>query len=267
MADEQLAPAGELEPDAAPAAGEQAPENEAPDPVAALAMELNWKPKDKWEGPEEQWKPADEFIKAGRDISRSMHRELKGLRDQVDRMGRVSSQLLDDKIAERDRYWQGIQAKAVEEGDNALVERAVSERIKLKDQVPAPTGAPPETQDFIARNESWFGKDPLATAHAKQVAQALANEGYPNDVQLREAERAVKKQFPELFPKPKQAPGVNGPTNRTASATSREKGFADMPAASQAMAKEYQQRHGVKLEDFAKSYWADLANNNERKVG
>lgn len=263
MADEDLAPtegaeALELAPDSG---AEVAPENDVPEPIVNLASELGWVPKDQFRGDPEKWRPADEFIRAGRDIQQSATRELRSLREQMDRVGGVTTQLLQDKVAERDAYWQSQLDQAVEEGDTARVNQLVKAR-------PAPVtdnAAPPaETQAWIAKNE-WFNKDPLAQARAIEVTNQLKHLPIPE--QLAQAERAIRREFPEHFGAPaKQPPGVQTGQSRTAAPSNRVKGFADMPAESQAIAKDMMRRNpALTLEAFAKSYWADK--NNSRRVG
>lgn len=236
----------------------------AADPIAALATEMGWAPKDQFRGDPSDWKDAAEYIKAGHEIQRHSSRELRGMREQIDRLTRTSSQIMADRIAERDAYWQGKHAEAVEAGDATAAQQAVEERIKLKNVAPASEAPPPETRDFIDRNKTWFEVDPLATLRAKNLAEELAKQGVRPADQLRHVERAIRKEFPEHFPAPaKTPPGVQTGQARSTGQGSKAKGFADMPAESQQMAKDYLKRHGISLEKFAESYWAE----NERKVG
>jgi hypothetical protein len=239
-----------------------------PGPVEALAAKAGWVPKDQFRGNADSWKPADEFLLVGKDAARSMSRELKGVRDEVSRIARASAQITADKVAERDTYWRGIQAKAVEEGDNDTVEKAVGERLKLKAvSQPDADAPPPETRDFMDKNKAWFGVDPLATMRAKQIAEGLAKEGVSVPDQLRHVERAIKKEFPEHFAAAaKQPAGVQTGRSRNANNASAKKAFADMPQASQDMARDQLRRNGVPLEKTAESYWADVE-RSERKVG
>lgn len=256
------------EPEVLPAEGGEGDETDTQtndvDPIEALAAEMGWAPKDQFRGDEADWKPAGEFIKAGRDINRSMARELRGVREEVTRIARTSAQMTADKIAERDAYWEGVHAKAVEDGDNVTAKRAVDEMVKLKVSTPVADTTPPETTDFIERHKSWFGTDPLATTRAKRLAEELAKDGYDTAEQLKQVERAIRKEFPEHFATAKRPAGVQTGQARNANNSSRAKGFADMPAESQAMARDYLERHGIPLEKTAASYWAQ---QTERKVG
>jgi hypothetical protein len=270
VADEELAPVegepgGEPLPEdsAAPDPNIETPEAETPDPIAQLAAEMGWKPKEEYQG--DNWKPAAEFIKAGRDITQTVTKQLRSVQDQLERVTRTSSHLMTEAIAERDAYWAQQQAKAVEDGDQVAVNHAVQQRIKLQQQAPA-DGPPPETRDFMDRNKGWYGVDHLATMRAQEITDRLAKAGVTPADQLAQAERAVRKEFPELFPAPaKQPASVQTAQSRNAVTGSRKKGFADMPAESQKLAREFQAQHGVPLEKFAASYWDDI--ENQRRVG
>lgn len=264
-----------VEPGAAPADGEgdgQQVETDADagqhgDPVTALATELGWRPQDQFRGAPEDWKEPADFIRASRDINRGLSRELRGVREQIERMGGVTSQIVADKIAERDAYWQGVHRKAVDDGNHELAERAVEERVKLKSANGHDTqpGEPQETLAFRERHKAWFGKDRVATARAMEVAEVSRRMGASVSEQLDDAERAIRREFPEHFPKAsKTPPATQTGASRNAGGGSREKGFADMPAESQKMAIDLEQRLGVKREDTAKSYWLEEA---RRRVG
>lgn len=244
---------------------EQQPEN----PVEALAYDLGWRPKEEFRGLEEEWRPADQFIREGRDITRKVTKQLRSMEDQLQRVTRTSSQMMADKLAERDAYWQNVHAKAVEDNDPDTARKAVDELVKLKTAAPASEtdAEPPETLVFRDRHRAWLGVDAVATKLAYDTAEFAHSMGKTRQEQLEAAEAAVRKYHPELFkPAAKQPAGVQTGAARHANTTKREKGFADMPAESQAMAKDYLKRHGIPLETTAKSYWADIA-RNERKVG
>jgi hypothetical protein len=254
VADEELAPEGGE-------ALELAPENEGTepetndDPIASLASELGWVPQDQFRGDPEKWKPAADFIKTGRDIQQTTAKELRTLREQMERVSGVTSQIVQDKIAERDAYWRSQFTQAVEEGDTERAQKLVEQRPTAQPD----NSMPAETQAWVAKNE-WFNKDPLAQARAIEICERLKH--LPVSEQLAQAERGIRKEFPEHFPAPaKQPPGVQTGQARNPAPSNRAKGFADMPADSQKLALDYEKRLGVKREDFAKSYW------NERKVG
>lgn len=254
MADEDLAPeeGAEAQTLAPEAGGETAPEQTNDDPIASLAMEMGWKPQDQFSGDPEAWKPAADFIKAGREIQHSYARDLKSMREQVERMGGVTTQLLNDKLAERDAHWQSRFNQAVEEGDTEGARRLAEQRPAPQQQA---NQLPAETTAWIGKNE-WFNKDPLAQARAIEICDRLKH--LPVAEQLAQAERGIRKEFPEHFPAPaKAAPSTQTGQARNPTPSNRAKGFAEMPAESQAMARDMVRRNsGLTLEAIAKSYWS-----------
>lgn len=273
MADEPALPDGGEDPNTPPVEGEAVTDpntnDEAPadDPIATLASEMGWVPQDQFRGDPAEWKPAADFIKTGHEIQRTVSRELRSVREELGRVTRTSGQLMADAIAERDAHWKRVQDKAVEDGDTATAERAFNERAKLKETTAEPASQPPETSDFVERHKTWFGKDPLATMRAKEIADRLAKDGYPAAEQLVQVERAIRKEFPEHFAPPAKRPAaVDTATSRSANRSSVKRGYNDMPPESRKMADDYLKRHGIPLEKFAESFWADPA-NHERKVG
>lgn len=221
------------------------------DAIEALASELGWAPKEQYRGDPDKWKPADQFIRDGREIQQSTARELRSLREQVERFGGVTTQLLNDKASERDAYWQSQFNQAVEDGDTERANTLVKQRPSSPQQQGA---APSEVVDWIARNP-WYNSDPLAQARAYEICERLKH--LPIEEQLKQAERGIRKEFPEHFPAPaKQPPGVQTGQSRKAAPSNRAKGFAEMPPESQAMARDMVRRNpGLTIEAIAKSYW------------
>lgn len=237
------------------------PPEEQREPTASeLAAELGWKPKDQWQGPEDQWKPAAEFIKAGREIQHTYARDVKSLREQMDRMAGVTSKLIEDKAAERDAFWQSKLDEAVEAGDTKAA-REIADKMKSADK-PTQPQANPEVAQWVAKN-GWYNTDPLAQARAAEISDRLKH--LPVSEQLTQVERAIRKEFPEHFPKAKDPPATQTGAARTASPSNRQRGFADMPRESQQVARDMVRRHpDLKLEDFARNYWANEDKNKGR---
>lgn len=254
MADEQLVPDGDEALELAPDGGDP-PDNQAdetPEPIVNLAMEMGWLPKDQFRGDPDAWKPADQFIRAGRDIQQTTARELRSMREQVERMGSVTETIVRDKEAEINARWEAKIAQAAEDGDTALAVKLAKERPVTS---PANGGPDPTVQQWVAKNQ-WFTSDPLAKARAEEISNRLAHLPVPD--QLAQVERAIRKEYPELFPTPaKQPPATQTGSTRSAAPSNRVKGFAEMPLASQQVALDYEKRLGVPKEQTAKSYWAE----------
>lgn len=265
MADINDLPPDELadEGNAAPDGGEGSETTQQDDPVASLAREMGWAPKDEFRGDPEEWKPADQFIRDGRDIQRSLSDRLKNIEGQTQTFGRIAEQLANDRVKERDAYWQQQLDKAVDEGDHELKREALENLRKPSEQ--SGQGPSSEASEWIARN-SWFNSDPAASFRAQEITARLASQGKSVSEQLATAESIIRREFPEHFKQPaKDPPTTQTGQSRKAAPTNRAKGFADMPAESQRMARDMADRNpGLTIEAIAKSYWADVAQQTRR---
>lgn len=249
MADEELAPEGGEALELAPEVQEEAPQTDPA--IEALAREMRWTPKDEWHGDPEKWKPADQFIRDGAGIQQTTSRELRSLREQMERIGGVTETIVRDKVAEAQAEWQRLHDQAVEDGDKEAA------RALLKQQPAPPTNGKtpdPHVTEWVGKN-AWYNTDPLAQARAAEISDRLAHLPVPE--QLKQVERAIRKEFPEHFPKAKDPPATQTGQSRNPNPSNRVKGFADMPLASQQVALDYEKRLGVPKEQTAKSYWQD----------
>lgn len=237
-----------------------------PTPYDELAKELGWRSPDEYQG-NEPFRSAEEYIKTAVKGTRSVRKDLKEVKQTLDRVVKASSIATEKAVkAERERLEAEYEAR-VEAGD-AKGARAVNREIdKLDREAANPVNY---EQDFASRNP-WYGKDDEATAYAVSVSQREAQKGKPPEEQLEAAEAAVRKRFPELYDEPerktltpRKAPAVNAPTSRASSLAPREKGFADLPeAAKRSWAqfdKDFKSRgfkDGYSQAEYAKDYWAE----------
>lgn len=252
MAEEDLAPEGDG------AQVESAAEDNTPEPIANLARDLGWTPKDEWQGEPDKWKPAEQFIRDGRDIQQSTSRELRSMREQMERIGGVTETIVKERVERARAQWERELDQATEEGDTARVR----ELARQEPRPPATQGADPSVAAWVAKNE-WFNKDPLAQARAKELSDKLSHLPVPE--QLAQVERAIRKEFPENFPASAKAPpATQTGQSRVAAPGNRVKGFADMPPASQQAAMEFEKMNNLPKEEFAKRFWAIEA---KKRVG
>lgn len=252
-----------------PAAQEQeaAEEEEGgePSPYDELAQKMGWVPKDQFQGPPEQWKPAEQFILDGRDIQRETARELKTLRGTVDNIARTSGSIVAAEVSRRVADLTAQHEKAVDEGDTEGALRIASEIGTLKASVTAPAAPSSAAQAFADENKAWFRTDPLATARAVEVTNLLARQGYDENTQLKYARDTVEREYPHLFGRGNNgtAPGgkapaqVHAPSSRSAGPSAgKTKGYMDMPKAARDVADDMVARGVLPDKDaYAKHYW------------
>jgi hypothetical protein len=243
--------------------GAENDEDEPPPPseVDELAKSMGWRPKEKFRGDPNLWKPADEYIRAGAEIQRGLSRDLKELRGTVETMTKTQGAILEQTLAEqRDRLIAKYN-RAVEDGDaqtSFKVGRQIDELNGQAQSLTAPRVAPPppEAQDWVERN-GWFNQDPLARTLALNVAEQYANAGHSPEAQLQAAEREVRRVYPHLFgASSKPPPGVEPPGGRSGSSVKKGSTYADLPKEAKAVAKDMAERGVIpNVEAYAKQYW------------
>lgn len=248
----------------APEAGADQEGADEPGPYDALAESMGWVPKDKYSGPAENWKPAEQFIRDGRDIQRDTARELKELKSTVETIAKTSAQIAQEALERQRHELLVAHTQAVEDGDPKRAFEISQDIAKLGTADTARPTPSPAAQDWAKRNANWFQKDPDATRRAFELTQQYAGMGYDHATQLAETEKTLRRERPDLFPaNGKPAAAVNSPGSRSASPSNRAKGFSDMPPKAQQIAKDMVERKVIPNTDaYTKMYWQ----NAERKA-
>ena len=242
MAEENAAPEGGDE-------GAAAPEDvlvldtpvEEPPTLEDVASELGWVPKDKFKGKEEDWKPAVDFIREGKNIQKGLAKDVKRLSSQMENMSRTSAAILQERIDAEKARLEVAHRKAVEDDDPDAALKIGKRIDQLDRQAQTTAGPTSDVQEWVQRN-SWFTTNPLANAIAVQTAEAFARQGKGVAEQLQAAEDEVKRAYPHLFPTTKAPASVAQPGSRSASPTARAKGFSDMSREEQAIATDMVER-------------------------
>lgn len=271
MADEDLKPAeGDDQAAAGADNGTEGDNNEdtgADSPYAPLAADMGWVSKDKFQGSPDDWKDAETFIRAGRDIQRDTSAQLKAVRAQLDTVAKTSASIVEQQVNERVAALRTQHAEAVEAGDaDQALKIAHTIDTTLAAAKPA-SGPSVEAQAFAERNGTWFQKPGFEyeTARAVEICNTLAKQGYTDHgTQLRIAEQRMRQENPKLFTdgmngQRKDPPGVNAPGSRGAPPSNRQNGFADMPKEAQDIARDMVERKVIKsTDDYTRNYFANL---------
>ena len=249
-----------------PIDGEESPEIEQPGeqeteytPLSTddLAAEMGWTPKDTWRGDPAKWKPSDEFLKSTVNVNKNLSGSLKSLERQVQTMAATSAKLTEAAVKKARDEAMAKRQEAFETGDAEAFEKADQE---LKSVASEPVGPSPEGAEFAQKHASWFQKDEAATQYALRRADYYANDGLPPAKQIAAVERDMKEHFPEYFPDaPQRAKAVqlNNPGGR--GAVPAAKGFTSLPKDVQAAALDYEKRGVCTKEDYAKTYYEEMA--------
>lgn len=240
---------------AAPAAPADGGQDTAPqtDPaVEAEAREMGWVPKEKFRGPEDQWRPADEYLKRGKELLPIVNAENRKLRKQLDdlkaemgetiaNLGRMNKVALAKQRDQIVAQYEERKEKAVELGDKRLyadtkkaeaaalkefdkaAEDAAGDKDKPKDSQPG--GSKMSARDQAAVDE-WLEENPWF--NSSRVLRAAADDAFDEvrrempaakmeDV-LAEVRNRVAADYPTKFGKPANgstAPKVEGGGSRS----------------------------------------------------
>lgn len=207
-------------------------EESALTPTQAKALEQGWKPKEQFEGDEDTFIDAPEFVRRGELFGKIEHqsRELKQVRQALDALKQHNSKV---EQAAYDRALKSLQ----DQRRAAIVDGETEEAFKLEDQiedvkkdreriareaaVPAVTQAPAEFVAWTEKN-TWYSKDKVMTAAADKLGTEYAAEGKsPADV-LKLVEKEIREAFPHKFTNAnRERPSAVEATNRGGSSVAR----------------------------------------------
>lgn len=213
------------------------------------AMEGGWRPKEEWEGDEEDWVSAKEFNQRGEYIDRikSQTSQIKGLEKKLSKVEKVINDLAEhnQRLAEREfkdnkKALRDMKKEAMEIGDyDKVIEidekidelqdlQKEQQRQEAAERQATQTGdMNPAVIDWLEAN-SWYESDPVL----RGAFDAMAEQKVARDPSLRESprellkmvEQEVKKEFPHKFggTRPRSTVTETG-SNRSGSSSSRTK--------------------------------------------
>jgi len=206
-----------------PEGGEQQQAQE-PSPIEQQAMSMGWRPREEFDGSDDEFIDAKEFVRRKPLFDR--------LEQQSKQLKQVSRTLEDFKkhysTMREVEYKRAIEAlklqqrAAVEDSDTArydLLDKQIDsfeqEFEKIKDFHETTQASPPdpaELTNWMSKNP-WYQKDDAMTAYADRVGikfQANVQRGdmSPAEV-LKEVEKAVKAEFPHKFKNPNKGDAPN----------------------------------------------------------
>lgn len=196
------------------------------------ALELGWKPKDQFEGPENEWSPAHAFLKYG-----ALKKQYVEKDKEVKKLNKVTQLMKQHHTEVRKIAFQDALETLRKERDNALTEENFVKAEKIKDQIdevksklnteaPLPPQVVQELQEanqtpdpayyeFLDRNP-WYkpgGKDEMSKrADAIGMAVYAENPTMNFAEVTAEVEKVIKKMYPEKFEKVKSPVNDNGRT-------------------------------------------------------
>jgi hypothetical protein len=139
---------------------------------------MGWVPRDQYQGVPENWKPAEQFILDGRDIQRETSRELKGVRAQLEILGKTSASIIEQQVNDRVAKLTEQYHALVEEGRTGESLQVAEQIATIKAQPITPgvngNGPSPDAQAFA--DSATRGSRSPATRMRHSRAIEICNE-------------------------------------------------------------------------------------------
>jgi hypothetical protein len=226
----------------------------------SVAKRMGWTPKEEWKRDPAKWRDAPEFLE-------NTPNEIQSLKERQ----RRSAQAVESAMEETRRQARiDAQREIREAADAGEADRAVAAAERLASN----SGPPAQTVAWLAENP-WFETDPEAQALATAVINRSFAMKMTTSEQLKTAEEAVRKRFPEHFPQPRareeeretrlsetRRPPAVQEGNRSVNTAPKVKTFADIPAADRNMYEtKFRRVYETKLKPdeakakYAAAYW------------
>lgn len=218
--------------------------------IEERAREMGWRPKEEWEGPEDKWREADEYVKRGEEFLPIVQARARALEDKIKKQEEAYAARLqkieefNQRAMERQRAefeaekkrLQEEERQAVREADEDAYEAIQKRKQELEQTAPQPAQQPqgdPKVDEWTKRNP-WFNQDQELRDIAIMAAELSARTGGDVDSQIKAAEEAVRRKRPDLIPAAEEQPARPAPRQvapDTPSAAARLVGAKRSPSA------------------------------------
>lgn len=210
---------------------EQKQEEIKVDPFEQKALDMGWRPKEQWEGPEEDFIDAKEFVRRQPLFEKIEHQSkaLKQLEKAFDALKTHHTKVKESEYQRALKTLKEARKEALREGET---ERALAYEEKIEEveqqkaefdqeaqqvEIPREPEAHPE---FVAwkQQNSWYNRDSELKEFADTYGMTLARKGMEPKAVLKAVAEKVKQAFPEKFHNPNrdkpgavEAPSRNAP--------------------------------------------------------
>jgi hypothetical protein len=208
------------------------------------AMEQGWRPKDEFNGDEETFVDAKEFL--GRqplfDKIETSQKEVKQLRKALENFKNHYTKVKETEYNRALAALKSERKSALENGDGDRfelidaeiknVEQQVQE-VKQAHEAPLVQDTPQEPIEFVhwKNRNGWYDKMQYMRVYADELGTTLHQQGVKPAEVLKQVEVAVRKKFPDEFVNPRKASAPAVEEGRGSSTASRGNSFKDkLPA-------------------------------------
>ena len=190
---------------------EQAPELS---PIEQKAISMGWRPKKQFEGDEEEFIDAKEFVRRQPLFDRieNQNKQLKNVTKALEALKVHYTRVEEAAVQKAINQLKAQRKSALADGDGDTFELIDDEIKKAETQlqqieqvknqpIVEETVVHPEWQAFQARNP-WYGTTSYMRKFADEIGAELASKGIAPVEVLKQVEQAVRKEFPNKFTNP-----------------------------------------------------------------
>lgn len=195
-------------------------------PVQQEALSQGWVPKEEFDGDEERWVDAGEFVRRGELFRKieSQSKELKDVKRALNELAKHNAKVREVEYARAIAALKVEKKTALSEGDADRVVDLDDKIDLVKDQQKqlqqqqvqqvVPQEVDPAFGAWVQKN-SWYENNPEMRKFADRLGVVLAAEMSPTEV-LKEVEKEVKERYKDKFRNPNRdrAGAVEGVSNR-----------------------------------------------------
>lgn len=204
-------------------------------PIQEKALSQGWKPRDQFEGSDEEFIDAPEFVRRGELFGKieTQSRELKTVRQALDALKQFQSQIAEREYQRALKSLQETRKQAFVEGDTEkafAIEEQIDEvkqqaaEIRRQAQAPVVQELAPEFVAWTEKNP-WYNTNKAMRAAADSIGLEHARAGVPQAEVLKLVEKAIREEFPHKFSNPnRERPNAVESSSRTGTSVQRASG-------------------------------------------
>lgn len=198
-------------------------------PIEQKALEMGWRPKDQFEGEEDDFIDAKEFVRRKPlfDKIETQSKEIKNVRKAIDALKQHYTVREEAAVNAALKQLKEARQEAITNADGEAFDKIDSEiksvekeqeRLKQLDSVPVDTPTVhPEFAAWSNRNQ-WYTSVGYMRKWADDYGTTLSAQGLSPSEVLKKVEDGVKKEFPQKFTNPNKsnAPSVESGSQKAA---------------------------------------------------
>jgi len=190
--------------------------------IEEKAIQMGWRPKEQFEGDEEEFIDAKEFVRRQPLFDRieNQNKQLKNVTKALEALKVHYTRVEEAAVQKAINQLKAQRKSALADGDGDSFELIDDEIKKAEHQltqieqvknqpIVEETVVHPEWQAFQSRNP-WYSNTSYMRKYADEIGQDLASKGIAPAEVLKQVEQAVRKEFPNKFVNPNKelAPNV-----------------------------------------------------------